>query len=577
MKEKNQKNSFVLFFSFLIFVIIFLLVFSLKTFAQERPLEVEYPKIGDIKPETVSIGIVEYVKYIFSFIITISGIIALGALIWAGAHYLTSVGKPEELEKAKKQILAVLLGIGILLGSYLILYTIDPQLIILEVAPLIKLPLVKPELPQVEPARAITPLGKINEIAQNLKIASEGIKFYAQKIKDLIQECDCQNAQSVCLCKQYQGGSCQPLYCRIGPDSHPCPNWKEIKEAQQKIIAFKNEIIYYKNRIGAERNDLIFEIERLHQEITYYEEKIKIEKKVLAKIPADKEIAKEKQEKVIVILEEIKNNLESERNFKKIVIENFNSLFDLIIQLSSQAVKLAESPSSLINSCWQRVKEFCQGNCRGGCHDTEGCFPEKCTGGNPCLVNEINQIVEEVKKNTDAIIEICKDIYSFHEIIEKPLVLPAPPVPPPKPLPKDMCQNPQEMAKQNNVPYPRKNAPETEILLSCIRAKLRGENLGEISTYDKSHGICNYTRGNRICGPCSHSLYSCHYGGRTGSIGSLAIDYGNEKIGDKIIKTAKECGGIKSARCERKGGITVLCTDPRATHVHISLAGCDRN
>lgn len=571
--KKIEKNIQIIIISgfFILTILIAFCFLNYEGLAQEKPLEVQYPEMKGIKMETIGIGITEYVKYIFNFIIIISGIIAFGALLWGGIRYLTSTGKPEELKKAKKQILAAFLGIIILLCSYLILYTINPQLVLFQIPKGLVPSFPTPTLPPAEPPKALTPLGRINEIAQNLKTAVEGIKYYAQKIKDLTQQCNCQNTWAMCLCKTYQGGSCEPLYCRLGPDSHPCPNWQEIKEAQQKIIAFKNEILYYKNRIEAETEDLIFEIGELEKKISYYEERIKVEKEVLAKIPAEKEIAKENQEKLIISLEEIKNNLESERDLKEIIIENFDSLSDLISKLSDLVIKLAEPPDALIDSCWQRVKEFCQGNCRGGCHDTEGCFPEKCTGGNPCLIGEINQAITEIEEIADAIIEICNDIYSIHEIIEKP------PVPPPPPPPKDLCQNPQEMAKQNNVPYPRQNAPETENLLSCIRSKLPGENLGEISTYDKSHDICNYTRGNKICESCSHSLYSCHYGGRTGSNGALAIDYGNEKVGDKIIKATKECGGVKSARCENNKGVTVLCSNPSATHVHISLASCDRN
>lgn len=150
-------------------------------------------------------------------------------------------------------------------------------------------------------------------------------------------------------------------------------------------------------------------------------------------------------------------------------------------------------------------------------------------------------------------------------------------LPPGTPPPSGNCNNPQQLAQQNNVPYPAKNAPETDTLLNCVKAKLTGQNLGEISTFDKSHDICNYIRGKNTCGSCSHSPNSCHYGGSNGSTGSLAIDFGNEKIGDTIIQAVNQCGGAKSARCEDNRAITVACSSSGATHVHASLSSCSGN
>ena len=126
-------------------LLIFLILFFLFNFVGfifgggiegPRPLEVEYPKITPAPieiPATVDVPIPVYARYIYYFIIGISGLIAFGALIYGGLRYLTSAGNPEALKDAKNQILAAFLGIIILLSSYLILYTIDPQLVVLEV------------------------------------------------------------------------------------------------------------------------------------------------------------------------------------------------------------------------------------------------------------------------------------------------------------------------------------------------------------------------------------------------------------------------------------------------------------
>lgn len=138
-----------------------------------------------------------------------------------------------------------------------------------------------------------------------------------------------------------------------------------------------------------------------------------------------------------------------------------------------------------------------------------------------------------------------------------------------------LCNNPPALAQEYGTLYPRGNAPELTNLINCIQNKIPGNQLGEISTFDKSYELCNYSRGNGVCGvPCTHKVNSCHYGGRTGSQGALAVDFGNQTIGDRIIDVAKECGA-KFAECENANGQKVACAV--ATHVHVSTQSCSGN
>ena len=153
--------------------------------------------------------------------------------------------------------------------------------------------------------------------------------------------------------------------------------------------------------------------------------------------------------------------------------------------------------------------------------------------------------------------------------------------PTPTPTPTGgLCSQPAQLAASNNEPYPRKNAPELDSLISCIKSKLPGQNLGSQYTYDTSYELCNYTRGQRSCtASCSHAVNSCHYGGRTGSQGALAVDFGNELIGANITQAAIACGVPSGkARCENAAGVNVGCASGSgATHVHVSAASCDAN
>jgi len=138
MKTKN--------FIFIILLIFIVFALSSQTaLAQDRgrPLEVRYPNVpsADLIPQETTTPVPEYVQYIYYFLLGLSGIIALGVLIYAGFQYFTSAGNPEKINEAKSRITAALLGLLILIGSYLILYSINPNLVSFN------LPLLRPTIP----------------------------------------------------------------------------------------------------------------------------------------------------------------------------------------------------------------------------------------------------------------------------------------------------------------------------------------------------------------------------------------------------------------------------------------------
>ncbi len=108
---------------FLIFAFLFLFpVFGLGT-------EIRYPSVPSANVPAASSTFPEYAKYLVNLAFIVSGIIALAVLVRAGFLYLTSAGDIDQIEQAKRKIVAGLLGIIIILSSYLILFTINPDLV----------------------------------------------------------------------------------------------------------------------------------------------------------------------------------------------------------------------------------------------------------------------------------------------------------------------------------------------------------------------------------------------------------------------------------------------------------------
>ena len=126
------------------------------------------------------------------------------------------------------------------------------------------------------------------------------------------------------------------------------------------------------------------------------------------------------------------------------------------------------------------------------------------------------------------------------------------------------------LAQKYGVPYERQNAPELDELISCVNSKLSNMiDQNQIYTYERTNDLCNYTRGNPVCGPCAHYVNSCHYGGSNGTQGALGVDF-NAKAPYTETQLNTELEKIK-ATCNF--GFIELET----SHTHISSMGCDKN
>lgn len=91
-------------------------------------LEVSYPTLKGPGGQTLTITPLttpaEYIRYAFMFALTVLGVVAFASLILAGGQWMAG-----QADLARKRILGVFTGIVLLLGSYLILSYINPELV----------------------------------------------------------------------------------------------------------------------------------------------------------------------------------------------------------------------------------------------------------------------------------------------------------------------------------------------------------------------------------------------------------------------------------------------------------------
>jgi len=246
-------------------------VFVLPSFAPQnfggfaQALEVEYPTVPGA-PLPAEPTLPEYVRFIFNFSIIIAGLVAFFSLVYGGFRYLTSVGQAAAMADARAQITAGVTGLIILLSSYLILTTINPQLIILKgVEPkLEEVPEVTVSLPPVEERKDFAfqiPLGKIIEeailsgetesilkkltkVTQEIINLTGGLDSQLFELKALIDACNCGISQC--------SADCQPQSCQINCDIDAIrskaskiknsPILPELGQKEQEVAGLRSKI-----------------------------------------------------------------------------------------------------------------------------------------------------------------------------------------------------------------------------------------------------------------------------------------------------------------------------------------------
>ena len=95
---------------------------------QRKALELSYPKIPGLPDITQDTQLPDLINYIFGLFVAISGIIAFAALVFAGFLFLTSGANPMLRLQARRRLTQVFTGLLLLLGIFIVLNTINPDL-----------------------------------------------------------------------------------------------------------------------------------------------------------------------------------------------------------------------------------------------------------------------------------------------------------------------------------------------------------------------------------------------------------------------------------------------------------------
>jgi len=121
---QNIKNKKLLFF-----IVFVLAVIPISTvIATIKRMQTIWPATPGGFYLTVDSTITDLARYLYEWGIALGGLVAFIALLIAGFAYMTSVGDPGKMKEAMDRIKSAFLGLTLLLGSWLILHTINPDL-----------------------------------------------------------------------------------------------------------------------------------------------------------------------------------------------------------------------------------------------------------------------------------------------------------------------------------------------------------------------------------------------------------------------------------------------------------------
>ena len=74
-------------------------------------------------------GVAGVVMNFYSFALLIAGILAFGAIVYGGIRYAVGRGNPSAESEGKSWVTNALVGLLLLAGAWIILYTVNPQIV----------------------------------------------------------------------------------------------------------------------------------------------------------------------------------------------------------------------------------------------------------------------------------------------------------------------------------------------------------------------------------------------------------------------------------------------------------------
>lgn len=102
-----------------LFLLILLFLLSISNYCLAFTIEVPLPTEQSLPG---------YIAYFFQMAMILGGVLAVLSLVFSGIQFIYSAGNPENMSEAKKRAKSAILGLILLLSSFILIKTINPEL-----------------------------------------------------------------------------------------------------------------------------------------------------------------------------------------------------------------------------------------------------------------------------------------------------------------------------------------------------------------------------------------------------------------------------------------------------------------
>ncbi|MFA5746477.1 MAG: C39 family peptidase [Candidatus Paceibacterota bacterium] len=252
MLEKNKKLFLIFLTAFFLFSGYFCLA------APSENLENQYPVLpgmtGQEVPTSTQTSLPAAVRYFFHFVVFAAGLIIFLAFIKGGVDYLRSAGNTAKTQLAKEEMTSSVIGVAIILCSWLLLSTINPTILfyggkvqttqISTITPNADEDPAKREFFQIPIGRlierailedgAVANIDTANQNLEEVKNKAENLKNLAAELKDIALSFECGDSSCSGSCN---GSGCGDNYDQAAIDSKV----QEINDAIDELKAARKD------------------------------------------------------------------------------------------------------------------------------------------------------------------------------------------------------------------------------------------------------------------------------------------------------------------------------------------------
>jgi len=115
------------------FILPILCLYPISILADDATSTVPIPGLSTSTPEVITFdtdeGISSLIKVAINWALKLAGVLAFSMIIFAGFQYLTSGGNTAQQKDAQQRIVSAIIGLILLFAFYIILYTINPDIL----------------------------------------------------------------------------------------------------------------------------------------------------------------------------------------------------------------------------------------------------------------------------------------------------------------------------------------------------------------------------------------------------------------------------------------------------------------